>query len=131
MSGMAFILAFIENLKEHLSNQLMLRRAGYDVVATDDPAYFSQVVTLVPVDLLLMVDAAGARLLQVIRWEHLSEAPAVVIIDGFCPELAAGRQSPATILRRREGQGRHLLHTVAWQTRTGALPEMMLSYSPA
>jgi CheY-like chemotaxis protein len=80
---MATILFFFDDPSEHQVVERLLRRAGHDVVGTDDIAYAAEVLTAFPVDLMLLdVDSAGGaslRLLEAVRSDpELDDLPAVV-----------------------------------------------------
>ena len=82
---MPMILMFWEAGNEHHQTEAILRRAGYDVVATDEPAYFTQVLSLIPVDGLVFEvstsDMSSLRLLRAIRRENLCDVPAVILTE--------------------------------------------------
>lgn len=129
---MAMVVIFSENLREHLSLQRMLRSSGYDVVATDDPAYFCQVLTLIHVDLVVMADMAGMSLLRAIRAEGLCDLPAVLIGRAHQVELAAAaRELKAKLYISNRGELGGFLECVEYEIWPEAFTGMWMSYQPA
>jgi DNA-binding response OmpR family regulator len=82
---MSAILLYWEDRTYHHALERILRRAGYDVIATDDMGYAMQVVSTIPVDLLVLEvaseQAPALRLLGHIRADRGCAAPAIVVSD--------------------------------------------------
>lgn len=128
------VLLFWENPRDHRRLEPLLRQGGYEVVATDDPQYFTACLSLVKADLLLMEvaseEAPALRLLRAIRAEALSEVPAIVLseIDGLEFRAVLGNLH-ATIRAKKKAWIANLMGEL--ESRAVPAGQPVLQYFPA